>query len=242
MDLIDDGVVLVVFVRESVIGVGTPSSSRSVTPNEILVALADGSWHLIEQDGHSCANQWPCATTIILDRNFAPESLARSPVLIERTLELNDLICSILACTAENQNDESVESSVEQLLEVLATSEATDPVTRPGHLIDRLKARLAVDPALRLELDSLSGEEELSVSYLSRRFRAKTGTTLRDYLKRLRINQAMMRLAEGEEDICNMALSLGFSSHSHFTEVFHRELGESPSGYRMRISRSSAIS
>jgi AraC-like DNA-binding protein len=40
--------------------------------------------------------------------------------------------------------------------------------------------------------------------------------------------------AEGAEDITGLALDLGFSSHSHFTDVFRREFGSTPSEIRKR--------
>jgi AraC family transcriptional regulator len=40
---------------------------------------------------------------------------------------------------------------------------------------------------------------------------------------------ALERLSEGDCDLTELALNLGFSSHSHFTDAFKREFGRTPS-------------
>ena len=47
-----------------------------------------------------------------------------------------------------------------------------------------------------------------------------------------RVNEARRRLRETNESIVAIALDLGFSSQSHFAQVFRREAGMSPSDYR----------
>ena len=44
--------------------------------------------------------------------------------------------------------------------------------------------------------------------------------------------EAMYRIGEGASDLSQLALTLGFSSHSHLSEVFRRELGTPPSSLR----------
>jgi AraC-like DNA-binding protein len=39
-------------------------------------------------------------------------------------------------------------------------------------------------------------------------------------------------LASGADDLTSLALDLGFSSHSHFTDAFRREFGRTPSEVR----------
>ena len=45
------------------------------------------------------------------------------------------------------------------------------------------------------------------------------------YLNRLRLRTALEYLGDSMADLSDTALSLGFSSHSHFTESFRREFG-----------------
>jgi AraC family transcriptional regulator len=43
---------------------------------------------------------------------------------------------------------------------------------------------------------------------------------------------ALQRLCEPGVDLIDIALDLGFSSHSHFTESFRRSFGRTPSAVR----------
>jgi AraC-like DNA-binding protein len=65
----------------------------------------------------------------------------------------------------------------------------------------------------------------------ARIFQQQTGLPLHRYLTHLRLRAALERLPE-TDDITTLALDLGFSSHSHFTDVFRREFGKTPSEYR----------
>ena len=49
------------------------------------------------------------------------------------------------------------------------------------------------------------------------------------YLTQLRLRSSLERLADGANDLTALALELGFSSHSHFTDAFRREFGHAPS-------------
>ena len=68
--------------------------------------------------------------------------------------------------------------------------------------------------------------------HLSRIFQHHTGFTIHRYLVQLRMRQALERLAGGEQNLTMLALDLGFSSHSHFTDAFRREFGCAPSAVR----------
>ena len=68
--------------------------------------------------------------------------------------------------------------------------------------------------------------------HLARIFRQMTGLSLHQYQCRLRLRAALERLADGESDLTALALSLGFASHSHFSDAFRREFGLTPSAVR----------
>jgi AraC family transcriptional regulator len=83
-----------------------------------------------------------------------------------------------------------------------------------------------------LSLSDVAREVESSVFHLARIFRAGTGFSLHTYRNQLRLRSALERLREPGVDITGVALDLGFSSHSHFTETFRRTFGKTPSVVR----------
>lgn len=70
--------------------------------------------------------------------------------------------------------------------------------------------------------------------HFSRSFHRAAGLSLRRYLGRLRACIAADRLAGGAPDLTELALDLGYSDHSHFTNAFRHEWGLSPSQFRAR--------
>ena len=83
-----------------------------------------------------------------------------------------------------------------------------------------------------LSLSEVAREVESSVFHLARVFKARTGFSLHAYRNQLRLRAALERLAEPGVDLIDIALDLGFSSHSHFTETFRRNFGKTPSAVR----------
>lgn len=68
----------------------------------------------------------------------------------------------------------------------------------------------------------------------ARIFHEQTGMPVHRYLTQLRLRAALERLPDAD-DITSLALDLGFSSHSHFTDVFRREFGKTPSEFRASL-------
>lgn len=86
-----------------------------------------------------------------------------------------------------------------------------------------------------LSLTEVAREVESSVFHLARVFKARTGFSLHAYRNQLRLRAALERLAEPGVDLIDIALDLGFSSHSHFTDTFRRSFGKTPSVVRQSL-------
>ena len=98
------------------------------------------------------------------------------------------------------------------------------------------KTYLAARLGERVTLDDVARAVHASPFHLARVFRQRTGLPIHRYLTRLRLRASLERLADGTDDLTSLALSLGFSSHSHFADAFRREFGRTPSDVR-RVAR-----
>ncbi|WP_150252533.1 helix-turn-helix transcriptional regulator [Nocardiopsis deserti] len=87
------------------------------------------------------------------------------------------------------------------------------------------------EPVPRL-LDAAAAAAGCSPYHLARVFRAVQGTTLHGFRERLRLASALRALAEGFNDLSALASSLGYASHSHFTERLRRSVDATPSQVR----------
>jgi transcriptional regulator GlxA family with amidase domain len=105
--------------------------------------------------------------------------------------------------------------------------------TRKAHreLAEAAKAELAAGFGRSLGLQELA-RLYTSAFHLARVFRAETGFSLHGFRQSLRLRAALERLSSSTVDLSALALELGFSSHSHFTERFRNEFGVAPSQVR----------
>jgi AraC family transcriptional regulator len=104
--------------------------------------------------------------------------------------------------------------------------------TRPRRrLADRVKVLLASDLSRRWCLAEIAAEIRASPVYLTQLFRLTEGVPLYRYHLRLRLAQALDRVAR-HDDLSTLAADLGFSSHSHFSAAFRLMYGRSPRAFR----------
>lgn len=98
--------------------------------------------------------------------------------------------------------------------------------------VEAAKSLLASHLGEPLSLERIAAAAGTSVFHLCRVFRGQTGQTIHRYLTRLRLRTALDRVLDGNLGLMDLALDLGFASHSHFTGAFREEFGISPSRLR----------
>lgn len=119
----------------------------------------------------------------------------------------------------------------------LATRRTAAPVERRAprqaeralqHVFELLQHRFCE----RITLDEIARHAAYSPFHLARLFRATFGMPVHRYLTALRLRSAFQEIIDGAHDLSRLALSHGFSSHSHFTAAFRTEFGFPPSRLR----------
>ncbi|HMA52267.1 MAG TPA: AraC family transcriptional regulator [Magnetospirillaceae bacterium] len=98
-------------------------------------------------------------------------------------------------------------------------------------LVDRAKLVLSSDLARRWSLAEIAAEVGVSPVYLTQAFQLVEGVPLYRYQLRLRLARAL-DLLDRYDDLTDLGLELGFSSHSHFTASFKQAYGRSPGEFR----------
>ena len=78
----------------------------------------------------------------------------------------------------------------------------------------------------------LASVARLSVGYFSIAFRRSVGETPLSYLARMRVRRAQAMLLSTAEPISMIALACGFCDQAHFSNVFRRTIGMTPSIWR----------
>jgi len=102
--------------------------------------------------------------------------------------------------------------------------------------VTRTVRRIEAHPEEHNDLASLAHEARLSPYHFLRTFEALTGVTPHQYLLRIRLRHAAIRIRTESARILDIALDCGFGDVSNFNRTFRAEFGVSPRAYRMRTA------
>ena len=86
----------------------------------------------------------------------------------------------------------------------------------------------------KVTVDELADEIHLTPKYLSALFCKETGTSLTQFINKIRIDQARHMLDSTELTYSEISNVLEFCSQSHFTSTFKKAVGLTPREYRLR--------
>lgn len=85
----------------------------------------------------------------------------------------------------------------------------------------------------RLTIKELCVYFHCSKSTLINSFEHRYHISVNKYITKFRLEQAMVLLAKSNATICDIALRCGFADQGYFSKVFQKEMGMTPSAYRM---------
>jgi AraC-like DNA-binding protein len=85
-----------------------------------------------------------------------------------------------------------------------------------------------------LRVSDMASAVGLSLFHFSREFRRVTGTSPYAYIRRRRIARATLLLAGSKLPIVEIARTVGFKTHAHFSGAFLKTVGMTPRAYRLR--------
>lgn len=86
--------------------------------------------------------------------------------------------------------------------------------------------------AQNLNLNMVAAHVNLNPAYFSTLFKQSTGSSFKEYLNMVRIEESKRLLANTEYSIIDIALATGFEDQSYFSKVFKRYTGLTPKQYR----------
>lgn len=103
-----------------------------------------------------------------------------------------------------------------------------DTLTR---VMDYMRSNLDVD----LSLDDLASVTSMSLYSFARAFKAATGTSPHQMLLAERVSRAAELLKSDDMPLAEIAYTVGFSSQSHMTTTFAKQMGVTPGRYRKDV-------
>lgn len=127
------------------------------------------------------------------------------------------------------------------LLELLAEAARTMEARRNGDAqesavaprwLRRVQEFLEASFRENLSLCEIAGVGEVHPVHLAREYRRYFHSSIGEFLRRKRIEEARQLLAKSNAPISEIALACGFSDQSHFSAAFKRQAGLTPGKFR----------
>jgi AraC family transcriptional regulator len=131
----------------------------------------------------------------------------------------------------------SIESTVLEMLGILGASSAPTCDRLPPRWLGEAEEILRAEYRTGLSATALAARVGVHPVHLSRTWRRFRRCSLGEAQRRLRVDEARRRIAAGGEALVDVALDVGFADQAHFTRVFRRVTGVTPSAYGRRERR-----
>lgn len=97
--------------------------------------------------------------------------------------------------------------------------------------VEQLRSRMEEN----ITLEDLAKEFGYSTYYLSKKFKAETGQTFKEYLRSIRLERAKFLLLNSDLSILEISEKLQFCSASYFSDSFRKTYGISPTVFREQV-------
>lgn len=88
-----------------------------------------------------------------------------------------------------------------------------------------------------VDIEALSKAVFVSRTHLAVKFKKETGMTLTEFVLKEKVEEGKRLLRYTDKPISSIATHLGFSSQSHFTNVFRKYANSSPNEYRLKHNK-----
>jgi len=124
------------------------------------------------------------------------------------------------------------------LLNVFHTYLKQKPGKKVPAWVEELKDAIQDHIDDNLTLKELSKELDINPSYLSREFsKYFEDLSFGEYIRKLRIEKAKQLMVNSAYSLTEIAYLTGFSDQSHFTRIFKKHTGQSPSEFKKTLAK-----
>ena len=204
---------------------------------------------VIKPAGESHANEYGTTGAhcfLIEVQSQRLEALHPLSNLLKRSAHLSGPMLSLLTLRIRKEMrlmDTASRLAIEALTLELIVELSRDSCLRPERKVPRwltlAKEILHERSSESITLGDIARQVDIHPVHLAREFRRVYGCTLGEYLRGLRVQFACRELSSTNTPLVDIALGAGFSHQAHFSRVFKRHTGVTPTEFRSlnRISR-----
>lgn len=113
-----------------------------------------------------------------------------------------------------------------------ANSDGSAPLVAGNSAIEQAARYIIKNYGSDITLEDVSSYVNLSAGYFSKKFKSETGIGFKEYLVKIRIQNAARMLTKTDMKITDIAYVCGFNDSNYFGDAFTKMMNMSPSRYR----------
>lgn len=158
--------------------------------------------------------------------------------LSEKDILWFDQICKLLFDELESKTpNRKIGSGFVQVLlsKLIALNKGKRLITRQGEIATRFKELLNKYFSENQSVFFYAQKLGVSENYLNRCVKAQLGKSAKKIILEKTVQQSQILMFETTLDISEIAFQVGFTDPSHFSRVFKKITGETPSNFKSRI-------
>ena len=122
--------------------------------------------------------------------------------------------------------------SLQETLEAFTENMFDYIPTKNHELIKRAILYISHNFSGELTLEEVADHVHLNPAYFSSLFKQSTGSSFKEYLNMVRIEESKRLLANTDYSVIDIAVASGFGDQSYFSRVFKKYTGLTPRQYR----------
>ena len=124
--------------------------------------------------------------------------------------------------------------TLHELLQQTANALRPDNSGAGAHEVERVLQYIQSHIGEKISLAQLAQHVNFNETYLCTVFRARTGTSIVNYINQTKMEKAAEQLLGADVLLKNLAAELGFSDQFYFNKMFRKYYGMSPTEYRKK--------
>ena len=121
---------------------------------------------------------------------------------------------------------------LQEIVEAFSESMFNYIPSKNNELIKKAMLYISENFSTPLTLEAVADQIHLHPAYFSSLFKQSTGSSFKEYLNMVRIEESKRLLANTDFSIIDIAMAVGFEDQSYFSKVFKKYTGLTPKQFR----------
>lgn len=147
----------------------------------------------------------------------------------DSVLKINNQLLTVIP-TIHNMDDLCYK--LQEAIDVFTECMFEHIPSKNNELVKKAIQYISQNFAETLTLEAVANQVHLNPAYFSTMFKQSTGSSFKEYLNMVRIEESKRLLANTDYSLIDIAVATGFEDQSYFSKVFKKFTGLTPKQYR----------